>query len=114
MRALLPWGAKMMGESASTADRGLASSVDDLAARGVEGHGRVVGARTACPLLSDGPVVDAPIVIWCTGFAQAVRLGRPSEVFGEDGWPREFLGASTDAPGLFFLPASPSSPQRCP
>lgn len=75
---------------------------EHLAQRGVERlPGRVVGVRDGLPLLDDGRVVEAASVVWCTGFRQAfdwIKL----PVFGEDGYPQEYRGVVSAAPGLFF------------
>jgi putative flavoprotein involved in K+ transport len=74
----------------------------DLAARGVRRfEARVVGAEGGRPELSDGTVVDAASVVWCTGFRQVFDwIDLP--VFDERGWPREYRGVVDEAPGLFF------------
>lgn len=74
----------------------------DLAARHVvRNTGRVEGVRDGRPVLSDGTVVDCATVVWATGFRQVFDwLDLP--VLGEDGWPREYRGVSSDVPGLFF------------
>ena len=75
---------------------------DDLAARGVRRHtARVSGLTDGRPTLSDGTVLDVRNVIWCTGFKQVFDwIELP--IFGSDGWPREYRGVCTEAPGLFF------------
>ena len=75
---------------------------EDLAARGVERHvQRVAGVTDGRPTLDDGTVVDAANVVWATGFDQRFDwIDLP--VVGEDGWPREYRGVSSDVPGLFF------------
>ena len=97
-----PMGRKMMGEIRHHGGPMLRVKREDLAARGVERHTqRVVGVTDGLPTLDDGTVVDAANVIWATGFAQRFDwVDLP--VFGEDGWPREFRGVSSDVPGLFF------------
>jgi putative flavoprotein involved in K+ transport len=74
----------------------------DLLARGVERvPDRVVGAQDGRPLLADGRVLEVANVVWATGFQQVfdwIKL----PVAGPDGWPREYRGVATDAPGLFF------------
>jgi len=97
-----PMGRKMMGEIRHHGGPMLRVKREDLAARGVERYTqRVVGVTDGLPTLDDGTVVDATNVIWATGFAQHFDwLDLP--VIGEDGWPREFRGVSSDVPGLFF------------
>ncbi|MGW6200607.1 flavin-containing monooxygenase [Kribbella sp. NPDC055110] len=74
----------------------------DLLARGVERVAdRVVGVQDGRPLLADGRVLDVTNVVWATGFRQVFDWIKVP-VVGADGWPREYRGVATDAPGLFF------------
>ena len=74
----------------------------DLLARGVERiHDRVTGAQDGRPMLADGRVLDVANVVWATGFKQVFDWIKVP-VVGADGWPREYRGVATDAPGLFF------------
>ena len=74
----------------------------DLLARGVERVAdRVVGVQDGRPLLADGRVLDVANVVWATGFRQVFDWIKVP-VAGADGWPREYRGVATDAPGLFF------------
>jgi putative flavoprotein involved in K+ transport len=74
----------------------------DLLARGVERvHGRVTGVQDGRPQLDDGRVLDVANVVWSTGFKQVFDWIK-APVVGADGWPREYRGVATDAPGLFF------------
>ncbi|TCC05771.1 flavin-containing monooxygenase [Kribbella soli] len=74
----------------------------DLLARGVERVAdRVVGVQDGRPLLADGRVLDVANVVWATGFQQVFDWIKVP-VVGADGWPREYRGVATDAPGLFF------------
>jgi putative flavoprotein involved in K+ transport len=74
----------------------------DLLARGVERvPDRVVGAQDGRPLLAGGRVLDVANVVWATGFQQVFDWIKVP-VAGPDGWPREYRGVATDAPGLFF------------
>jgi putative flavoprotein involved in K+ transport len=74
----------------------------DLLARGVERvHDRVTGVQDGRPMLADGRVLDVANVVWATGFKQVFDWIKVP-VVGADGWPREYRGAATDAPGLFF------------
>ena len=73
-----------------------------LAAAGIERVGRVRGVQSGRPVLEDGRVLDVQNVIWTTGFHPGfswVRL----PVFDEHGYPRQFRGVVTDAPGLYFI-----------
>ncbi|MPZ93406.1 MAG: SidA/IucD/PvdA family monooxygenase [Propionibacteriales bacterium] len=74
-----------------------------LAERGVTWiEQRVTGVSDdGCPVLTDGRVLDVATVLWCTGFEQHFEwIELP--VFDEQGWPREYRGEVTEAPGLFF------------
>jgi putative flavoprotein involved in K+ transport len=74
----------------------------DLLERGVERvPARVTGAQDGLPMLADGRVLDVANVVWATGFRQVFDWIR-MPVVGADGWPREYRGVATDAPGLFF------------
>ena len=97
-----PMGRKMMGEIRHHGGPMLRVKREDLAARGVERRTqRVVGITDGRPTLDDGTVVDVANVVWATGFAQRFDwVDLP--VIGEDGWPREFRGVSSDVPGLYF------------
>lgn len=73
----------------------------DLVGRGVERvTSRVEAVQDGRPVV-DGTPRDVASVVWATGFRQSFDwLHLP--VVGDDGWPREMRGVSTDAPGLFF------------
>jgi putative flavoprotein involved in K+ transport len=74
----------------------------DLLARGVERIAdRVVGVQDGRPQLAGGQVLDVANVVWATGFQQVFDWIK-APVVGDDGWPREYRGVATDAPGLFF------------
>lgn len=74
----------------------------DLLARGVERLAdRVVGVQDGRPVLADGRVLDVANVVWATGFQQVFDWIKVP-IVGADGWPREYRGVATDAPGLFF------------
>jgi putative flavoprotein involved in K+ transport len=73
-----------------------------LAAAGIERGGRVVGTRDGLPLLEDGRVLDAPNVVWCTGFREDFSwIELP--VFDDDGKPLHDRGVVTAEPGLYFV-----------
>lgn len=97
-----PVGRKEMAEIRSHGGPMLRVKRSDLADRGVvRNEARVEGVRDGRPLLADGTTVDVANVVWATGFRQAFEwVDLP--VFGEDGWPREYRGVVTGAPGLFF------------
>jgi putative flavoprotein involved in K+ transport len=74
----------------------------DLTAVGVEFVERTAGARGGRPLLTDGRVLDATNVIWCTGFDAGLSwLDLP--LFDADGAPREHRGVVPDEPGFYFV-----------
>ena len=74
----------------------------DLGAVGVEFVERTAGVREGRPVLTDGRVLDANNVIWCTGFDAGLSwLDVP--VFDADGTPREHRGVVPDEPGLYFV-----------
>lgn len=74
----------------------------DLLARGVERvPARVTGTRDGLPMLADGRVPEVANVVWATGFRQVFDWIKVP-VADADGWPREYRGVATDAPGLFF------------
>lgn len=74
----------------------------DLLARGVDRvHDRVTGVQDGRPQLADGRVLDVANVVWATGFQQVFDWIK-APVVDADGWPREYRGVATDAPGLFF------------
>jgi putative flavoprotein involved in K+ transport len=63
---------------------------------------RVVAVRDGRPVLEDGQVLDAPNVIWCTGFSQDLSwIDLP--IFGEDGAPMHERGVVMTEPGLYFI-----------
>ncbi|HVK20423.1 MAG TPA: NAD(P)-binding domain-containing protein [Actinokineospora sp.] len=97
-----PIGRHAMGEIRSHGGPMLRVKRADLEARKVERVAdRVTGVKDGLPLLADGRVVDAANVVWCTGFKQVfdwIKL----PIIGDDGWPKEFRGIVTDAPGLYF------------
>jgi putative flavoprotein involved in K+ transport len=74
----------------------------DLKAASIERVERVTGVQDGLPLLEDGRVVDAPNVLWCTGFGTDFSwIDLP--VFDEDGQPRHYRGVVESEPGLYFL-----------
>ncbi|MGA9748731.1 MAG: NAD(P)/FAD-dependent oxidoreductase [Nocardioides sp.] len=97
-----PMGRKEMDEVRFHGGPALRVKRADLEARGVEwSEHKVAGVADGLPQLSDGTVVDATSVVWCTGFQQTFGwIDIP--VFDERGWPREYRGVVDAAPGLFF------------
>ena len=75
----------------------------DLEAAGVERvFERVVGAKDGLPVLGDGRLVEAPNVIWCTGFQPDYDwIHLP--VVGADGWPVHTRGVVPSVPGLYVI-----------
>lgn len=74
-----------------------------LAERGVDWiEQRVTGVSDqGLPLLADGRVLEIANVVWCTGYEQHFEwIELP--VFDGLGWPREYRGEVSEAPGLFF------------
>lgn len=97
-----PMGRKEMQEVRHHGGPALRVKRRDLSARGVvRTEARVAAVRDGLPQLSDGTVVDAVNVVWCTGFHQVFDwIDLP--VIGEDGWPVEYRGVVDREPGLFF------------
>lgn len=74
---------------------------NDLAKAGVESVARVVGIEQGLPLLEDGRTLDAPNVIWATGFDPGFGwIDLP--VFGADE-PKHVRGVVPTQPGLYFV-----------
>lgn len=74
----------------------------DLAAAGVQFVPRVACVEDGLPVLADGTRIEAPNVIWCTGFQEDYDWIDPA-LLGADGEPRQRRGVSLDQPGLYFL-----------
>lgn len=74
----------------------------DLAAAGVQFVPRVAGVEDGLPVLADGRRIEAPNVIWCTGFQEDYDWIDPA-LLGAEGVPRQHRGVSLDQPGLYFL-----------
>jgi putative flavoprotein involved in K+ transport len=78
----------------------------DLDAAGVyRTESRAVGVVDGRPQLDDGTVIDVANVLWCTGFRRdwSILAGLGPDVVGQDGWPREQIGASEAVAGLYFV-----------
>lgn len=75
----------------------------DLAAAGVRRHvGRVVGARSGRPLLSNGTALDVANVVWCTGFRTDFSwIDRPP--FQSDAEPAHERGVISEEPGMYMV-----------
>jgi putative flavoprotein involved in K+ transport len=75
----------------------------DLGAAGVEHTtARTVGVQDGLPVLDDGRVVECTSVLWCTGYVEDFSWVTPAAI-GDDGFPLMDRGASTSAPGLYFV-----------
>jgi putative flavoprotein involved in K+ transport len=75
----------------------------DLRAAGVDrAVGHTVGVEDGLPMLSDGRVIEARNVIWCTGFRPDFGWIKVPVEFGEDGYPVQLRGAAGSSPGLYF------------
>ncbi|MDA0350699.1 MAG: NAD(P)-binding domain-containing protein [Chloroflexi bacterium] len=73
----------------------------DLKAASVERVPRVAGTEDGQPRLEDGRVLDAPNVIWCTGFHPGFSwIDLP--IHGEHE-PKHQRGVADDQPGLYFV-----------
>lgn len=74
----------------------------ELKRAGVRMVGRIEGVRDGKPVSDGGEVIDAPNVIWCTGYRHGFDwVDLP--VFDEHGSPRHTRGIVEDVPGLYFL-----------
>jgi putative flavoprotein involved in K+ transport len=74
----------------------------ELEAAGIERVPRVAGVRDGKPLLSDGRVLDAANIVWCTGFNNGLSwIDLP--IFDAHGDPRHESGVVPGEPGLFFV-----------
>jgi putative flavoprotein involved in K+ transport len=96
-----PMGRKEMKEVRFHGGPSVRVKRSDIAARGVERvTERVTGVQDGKPVIGGTPY-DVDNVIWATGFRQTfgwIKL----PVIGDDGWPVEYRGVVTDAPGLYF------------
>jgi putative flavoprotein involved in K+ transport len=76
----------------------------DLARAGVERVlAKTVGVRDGKPVLDDGRVLDVQNVIWCTGFRRDDSWIQVPHEVDEDGYPAQYRGAVTSAPGLYVV-----------
>lgn len=96
-----PMGRKFHAKHRSMAEPLLRVKSKDLAAAGVERVARVTDVKDGLPLLDDGRLIDAPNVIWCTGFDPGFSwIELPALV---NGVPRHDRGVVHDVPGLYFV-----------
>jgi len=76
----------------------------DLDAAGIVRTPRVTGVRDGKPLLSDGRVLDASNVIWCTGFHAGLDwIDVPTRIHDADGEPVHGRGIVPGEPGLYYV-----------
>lgn len=102
LRVDTPIGRKLGTGLLGHADPLIRRREQDLKAAGIERVGRVVGIEDGLPMLDSGRVIDAPNVIWCTGFRTDFSwIDLP--VFDGDGQPRHYRGVVESEPGLYFL-----------
>ena len=74
----------------------------DLDRAGAEWVPRTAGVNEGRPLLADGRTLDAPNVIWCTGYDNGLSwIDLP--IFDEKGEPRQRSGLVESEPGLYFV-----------
>ena len=75
----------------------------DLLAVGVERVlARTVGVEDGLPTLEDGRVLDVRNVVWATGFRPDFSWIRVPFELGDDGYPVQYRGVASSAPGLYF------------
>jgi putative flavoprotein involved in K+ transport len=90
-----------IGRRAAGRDTLIGSSPRALRKRGVELHGRAVGAEGSSISFSDGTSLDVRTVIWATGF-DVDHSWIDIPIVGEDGLVAHERGV-TASPGLYFL-----------
>jgi putative flavoprotein involved in K+ transport len=97
-----PMGRKEMHEVRLHGGTALRIKQSDLDRRGViRNQARMSGVVDGQPQLDDRSVLEVTNVVWCTGFKQVfdwIQL----PILDEYGWPVEYRGVVTAAPGLFF------------
>lgn len=102
MQLLGSWGAAKVGERLNGRGDPLGRTrPGDLAQAGVIRLPRVVGVRDGKPVLTDGTVVQAAAVVWCTGMRPNLDWIR-LPVFDDAGQLRQ-RGGITDEPRLCVL-----------
>jgi putative flavoprotein involved in K+ transport len=95
-------GRKLVPKLLANGDPLIRRREKELAAAGVERVPRVVDVRGGLPLLEDGRLVDAPNVIWCTGFRSDFSwVDLP--IFDGDGQPLHHRGVVDAQPGVYFV-----------
>jgi putative flavoprotein involved in K+ transport len=97
-----PMGRKEMHDVRFHGGPAIRIKQDDLDRRGViRNEARMTGVVDGRPQLDDGSILEVTNVLWCTGFKQVfdwIQL----PILDEHGWPVEYRGVVTAAPGLFF------------
>ena len=79
-------------------------SASQVAAAGVTRVPRVVSVTKGRPVLADGSLVEADVVVWCTGYAPDYSwIEVPGLRFDERGWPQAPFGLVEEVEGLAFL-----------
>jgi len=63
---------------------------------------RTVGVEGGLPVLDDGRVLEVRNVVWCTGFRPDFSWIRVPFELGDDGYPVQYRGVVSSAPGLYF------------
>jgi putative flavoprotein involved in K+ transport len=90
-----------IGQRMSGRDTLIGSTPRGLRKRGVQLHGRAVGASGSTVRFDDGTSVDVDAIVWATGYrTDHSWVGVP--VFDESGRPVHRRGV-TESPGLYFL-----------
>ncbi|MDT3683408.1 MAG: NAD(P)/FAD-dependent oxidoreductase [Truepera sp.] len=79
-------------------------SASRVEAAGVKRVPRVVSVTEGRPVLADGSLVNADVVVWCTGYAPDFSwIDVPGVSFDERGWPRAPYGLVENVEGLAFV-----------
>jgi putative flavoprotein involved in K+ transport len=79
-------------------------SASQVAAAGVERVPRVVSVAEGRPALADGSLVEADVVVWCTGYRPDYSwIDVPGLRFDERGWPQASFGLVEEVEGLAFV-----------
>jgi len=99
-----PFGRKMRPNIRHGGAPLLRYRLKELRAAGVERVlARTVGVENGLPVLEDGRVLPVRNVVWCTGFRPDFSWIRCSFALGDDGYPVQYRGAASSAPGLYFV-----------
>jgi putative flavoprotein involved in K+ transport len=90
-----------IGQRMSGRDTLIGSTPRSIRKRGVQLHGRAVGATGSTVRFDDGTSVDVEAIVWATGF-RTDHSWVEVPVFDESGRPVHRRGV-TESPGLYFL-----------